>query len=114
MSTRRWFRSVLFVPGHQGDRIGKAARSGADAVLVDLEDAVPISRKDEARHVTATAIGAYDGPVAMMVRLNGWGDGALLEDLEQGLALDAAETVAGRSQHLTAGVDLDVVPARES
>jgi hypothetical protein len=38
---------------------------------------------------------------------------ARLEDLQQRLALDAAEAVAGRAQDLAADVDLDVVPARE-
>jgi hypothetical protein len=39
---------------------------------------------------------------------------ACLQDLEQRLALDAAEAVARRAEHLAAGVDLDVVPAREA
>lgn len=30
--------SMLFTPGHRSDLIGKAARSPADAVIVDLED----------------------------------------------------------------------------
>ena len=43
------WRSLLFVPGTRPDRFAKAAASGADAVCVDLEDAVPPGRKDEAR-----------------------------------------------------------------
>lgn len=42
-------RSLLFVPGHQGARFDKACQSGADAIVLDLEDAVPVDRKDEAR-----------------------------------------------------------------
>ncbi|MDM0104597.1 CoA ester lyase [Variovorax sp. J22R24] len=42
-------RSLLFVPGHQGGRFDKACQSGADAVVLDLEDAVPPDRKVEAR-----------------------------------------------------------------
>jgi len=42
-------RSLLFVPGHQGARFEKACQSGADAIVLDLEDAVPVDRKDEAR-----------------------------------------------------------------
>src|SRR5580704_7147172 len=38
---------------------------------------------------------------------------ALLEDLEQRLALEAAEAVSRRAQHLAAELDRDVVPARE-
>ncbi|MGY1812251.1 HpcH/HpaI aldolase/citrate lyase family protein [Blastococcus sp. SYSU D00820] len=46
-------RSLLFVPGHRPDRFGKAARSGADLVVLDLEDAVPADRKDLAREEAA-------------------------------------------------------------
>jgi citrate lyase subunit beta/citryl-CoA lyase len=39
----------LFVPGHRPELLAKAARSGADAVIIDLEDAVPAEAKDAAR-----------------------------------------------------------------
>ncbi|MGW4206038.1 HpcH/HpaI aldolase/citrate lyase family protein [Streptomyces sp. NPDC004726] len=42
-------RTFLFVPGHRPDRFGKAAAGGADAVILDLEDAVGPDRKNEAR-----------------------------------------------------------------
>lgn len=42
-------RSLLFVPGHRPDRFDRAAASGADLVVVDLEDAVAPERKAEAR-----------------------------------------------------------------
>ena len=42
-------RSYLFVPGNRPERFDKALASGADAVILDLEDAVPIAKKDEAR-----------------------------------------------------------------
>lgn len=42
-------RSWLYVPGHHPERVSKALAAGADAVVVDLEDAVPAPRKDEAR-----------------------------------------------------------------
>ncbi|TDD90549.1 CoA ester lyase [Saccharopolyspora karakumensis] len=42
-------RSFLFVPGHRPDRFDKAAASGADVVVVDLEDAVSAADKDRAR-----------------------------------------------------------------
>lgn len=32
-------RSWLYVPGHRADRVAKALAAGADAVVVDLEDA---------------------------------------------------------------------------
>jgi citrate lyase subunit beta / citryl-CoA lyase len=42
-------RSYLFVPGDRPDRFDKACSAGADIVIVDLEDAVPPSKKIEAR-----------------------------------------------------------------
>ena len=38
-------RSLLFVPGLRPDRFAKALESGADIVCVDIEDAVPLPRK---------------------------------------------------------------------
>lgn len=47
-------RTALFVPGNRPDRIDKALRTSADAVIIDLEDAVPPDQKAEAReHVKA-------------------------------------------------------------
>ncbi|WP_213955255.1 CoA ester lyase [Variovorax sp. dw_954] len=42
-------RSLLFVPGNRPERFQKAARSGADAVVLDLEDSVPAADKASAR-----------------------------------------------------------------
>jgi citrate lyase beta subunit len=46
-------RSVLFVPADRPDRYGKAFNSGADIVCVDLEDAVALENKAEARDAVA-------------------------------------------------------------
>lgn len=43
------FRSLLFVPGDRPERFDKAVASGADAVCIDLEDAVSGANKPEAR-----------------------------------------------------------------
>ncbi|HEX3647582.1 MAG TPA: aldolase/citrate lyase family protein, partial [Pseudonocardiaceae bacterium] len=42
-------RSLLFVPGHRPDRFAKAVAAGADAVILDLEDAVGADQKATAR-----------------------------------------------------------------
>ncbi len=54
----RPLRSLLFVPGHRADRFAKALGAGADAVVVDLEDAVPPSAKDSARAAVAAWLDA--------------------------------------------------------
>jgi citrate lyase subunit beta/citryl-CoA lyase len=54
-------RSYLFVPGDQPKKLERAARCGADAVIADLEDAVPPSAKTAARRTVAAWIGALTG-----------------------------------------------------
>jgi citrate lyase subunit beta / citryl-CoA lyase len=49
-------RSYLFVPGNRPDRFAKAYASGADAVIIDLEDAVPPGEKPAARAHAAASL----------------------------------------------------------
>ena len=51
-------RSYLFVPGNRPDRFDKALASGADQVIVDLEDSVPPDQKNEARRQVAAWLSA--------------------------------------------------------
>ncbi len=62
-------RSWLYVPGNRPDRFDSAATSGADAVVIDLEDAVPPAAKDEARQAAADYAASATG-VALYVRIN--------------------------------------------
>jgi citrate lyase subunit beta/citryl-CoA lyase len=63
------YRSCLYVPGHHPDRIAQAYESEADSVIIDLEDAVPISQKLLAREITAE-ITAGHPPKPTFVRVN--------------------------------------------
>jgi citrate lyase subunit beta/citryl-CoA lyase len=64
-------RSVLFVPGTRSDRFEKALAAGADAVILDLEDAVAPSRKAEARDTVAAFLStAPASPPLVFVRVN--------------------------------------------
>lgn len=49
-------RSYLFVPAHRQEMIPKAHASGADSVILDLEDAVPAECKPLARTIAAEAV----------------------------------------------------------
>jgi citrate lyase subunit beta/citryl-CoA lyase len=60
-------RSWLFVPATRTDRIAKAAASGADRIIVDLEDAVAPSEKIAARLGLASATFPRDVPVYVRV-----------------------------------------------
>ena len=74
-------RSLLFVPGDRPDRFAKAAASGADALILDLEDSVAHARKDAARDAVAALLtGKRAGP-ALLVRVNPLGSGLIDEDL---------------------------------
>jgi len=61
-------RSYLFVPGDRADRIEKARASGADAVIVDLEDAVAPERKGAARDAVHNRL---DAAHPVVLRING-------------------------------------------
>ena len=71
-------RSMLFTPGHRPDLIAKASRSAADAVIVDLEDAVAAGAKDRARSNLASL---PESAVPFFIRVNGVETGLLWQDL---------------------------------
>ena len=63
-------RSWLFVPGNRADMMAKAARAGADAVILDLEDSVSPQSKVEAREAVAEALTSIDRSSQIWVRVN--------------------------------------------
>jgi citrate lyase subunit beta/citryl-CoA lyase len=63
--------SYLFVPGNRPDRFGKALASGADAIVIDLEDAVAANDKALAReHLSAWLADRTDVGERVLVRIN--------------------------------------------
>lgn len=74
-------RSWLFVPGHRQKMIDKSPGRGADALIYDLEDAVPPNEMEAARAKVAAALDtAHEGP-RRFVRIHGAGHGAVDADL---------------------------------
>ncbi len=71
-------RSMLFTPGNRVDMIEKAIRSGADAVIVDLEDAVSADNKEIARGNLGELPAS---PVPYYVRTNAVETGMLWDDV---------------------------------
>ena len=61
-------RSILFVPGDKPERYGKALAAGADAVCIDLEDAVPSARKAQARGEVVEFLERWGGGTCMRSR----------------------------------------------
>ncbi|MCR9223052.1 MAG: CoA ester lyase [Hyphomonas sp.] len=101
------YKSLLFVPGARPDRFDKAASSGADTIIIDLEDAVLPAQKTEAR---ADALGwlAHRGDVMAGIRINS-------PRTAEGCADIAALAVSGCSPDFVmvpkaeTGVDMEIV-----
>src|SRR6266851_4421094 len=78
-------RSLLFVPADGGKKLDKAMASGADAIIVDLEDSIAPERKSEARTLAAAflkdAVGLTTRP-RILVRVNGLQTGLADADLD--------------------------------
>ena len=77
-------RTALFAPGIKERVTTKALESGADAVILDLEDSVPLASKAEARALVAKTIDAAAGSLSrplIYVRVNSAATGLLADDL---------------------------------
>jgi citrate lyase subunit beta / citryl-CoA lyase len=90
-------RSLLFVPGDRPERFPKAAASGADALILDLEDSVTPERKPAAREAVAAWLAA-ERAAPTLVRINPLDGGFVDDDLSailghapDGLVLPKAE-----------------------
>lgn len=130
MSTPVLPASFLYVPGHRPERFDKAVASGAGAVILDLEDAVPPADKDAARRAVAAWASGRDRTVPVWVRVDPLAleadvacvaearpDGVVLAkaDRETLAALDAvldpAVPVVGLVESAAALRDLDLLAA---
>jgi citrate lyase subunit beta/citryl-CoA lyase len=74
-------RSALFVPGNRPDRVDKAVATAADRVIIDLEDAVAVSQKKEARALVRDKVIAHKDR-GVLVRINGLETDFFMDDLE--------------------------------
>jgi citrate lyase subunit beta/citryl-CoA lyase len=77
-------RSFLFVPANRPERFAKALASGTDAVVLDLEDSVPLADKAEARTAIRHSWSQLQqAPCAVVIRINSpdseWGQQDLIE-----------------------------------
>ena len=117
-------RSLLFVPGTSANRFAKAAASGADAVFLDLEDAVEAGRKTEARGLVRDWLAATPaGQASRFVRINApgspWIDGDLawlagIVDHVDGLVLPKIESPADVERVANAAPGRGLMPMIET
>lgn len=100
MSTFTLRRSLLYVPGNMPSMLQNIPVFAADAVIIDLEDAVPIGEKDAARRLVRRFLERYqDRRQEVLVRINAldteWGFEDLREvlpALPDGIRLPKADT----------------------
>ena len=101
-------RSLLFAGATRPDLVAKIERSGADAAIVDLEDAVPAAAKDEARAALPELVASL-GATPALVRINDAASSWFADDLEAVAELDVAGVVVPKAERPS---DLSAVAAR--
>lgn len=101
-------RSLLFVPGDRPDRMRKALGSGADALILDLEDSVATAEKAGARtHVATFLHEAAVSSAALFVRINPLDSGVIDADLDAVLPARPAGIVLPKSEGAASIAELD-------
>ena len=121
----RRLRSLLFAPAVRPDLLRKMPRTGADAIVIDLEDATPPEAKDTGRAEMRSAVADLAGQLPVLVRVNDdttpWHDDDLDSLPTEGLAgivVPKIETIAGLdslAERLTArGLDMSVIGGVET
>jgi citrate lyase subunit beta / citryl-CoA lyase len=111
-------RSLLFIPGDSPRKLDKGLASGADAIIVDLEDAISPERKAAARD-TALAYLKQVQPIAkrpqLMVRINGLHTGLSDADLDAVVAGKPDAIMLPKAEGGTAVIHCDAkLAAREA
>ena len=116
---RRRLRSLLFVPGDRPERMEKALGLGADALILDLEDAVAVSAKPAARMAIAHFLQSAPRSCALFVRINPLDSAFIDDDLAaimpakpDAVLLPKAEGAASLLDldRRLAGTDVDILP----
>ena len=102
-------RSFLFVPGDRPERFDKARASGADAVVLDLEDAVSPARKAAAR--AAVAVWLASGQ-RVLVRINAAQTEWYADDLHMLLAAPQAGVMLPKADATTLARTAEALPGR--
>ena len=85
-------RSLLFVPANRADMLAKAHTYGADALILDLEDSVPVAEKAKARELAQEYIRKHGGTSTLYVRVNSLQSGMLEQDLDA-VAIDGLAAI---------------------
>ena len=94
--------NFLFVPGTRPERFQKALASGADAVILDLEDAVPVAEKELARNAIRSAWPSFskEQKGRLVIRSNSPGSQFYSADLILAQELDITSILIPKSESL--------------
>ncbi|HJV29470.1 MAG TPA: aldolase/citrate lyase family protein, partial [Gaiellaceae bacterium] len=88
----RWdtqpLRAILFAPGSEPRKLSRVGDFGADGIVLDLEDAVAESEKDDARVTVRAALAGYDATPVVAVRVNGPETSRLEDDIHAVVTAD--------------------------
>lgn len=76
----RPLRALLFAPGNHPRKLEKVGGFGADAIVLDLEDAVADAEKEASRETVRGALPTYSGRTVVFVRVNGPETGRMEDD----------------------------------
>ena len=87
--TLRSLRSWLFTPATKADRFSKAAEVSADVLIIDLEDSVAPSAKEQARHAALHYLADQPRSLLRALRINALRSRAGLDDLQSLLSSSA-------------------------
>lgn len=89
---------LLFVPADRPERFAKAVAAGADAIIVDLEDAVAPAAKDGARAGLSAALAGLERTVPIFLRINATGTPWHAADLAAAPGLSLAGIVLPKAE----------------
>lgn len=123
--------TFLFVPGHDDRKVDKAFEAGSDAVILDLEDSVPIDQKAAARAAVSKRLARTGSDTAIWARVNSAADdfeddvhaldwsrvaGVVLPKVERPSALAALERAGARQflMLIESAAGLDALPSLAS
>jgi citrate lyase subunit beta/citryl-CoA lyase len=122
MTSSKPIRTWLFAPGMDSRKITKALDSAADAIILDLEDAVATSEKPKARAMVREVLGTVSPDRQVYVRVNDLMTGMTAEDLKAvctggiaGIVLpkaESAEMIRVAGALIDAAAPAEKAPAR--
>jgi citrate lyase subunit beta/citryl-CoA lyase len=110
----RVLRSMLFVPGNNWRMIERAKKENEDAVILDIEDAVPIGEKETARWFIKDAIPMFSAAsIDTFVRVNSPATGLISDDLHFAVQQDLTGIVLPKSESRADIMRLDRIIRKE-